>query len=137
MDKRRAIKKKRRASRKCGRSKPTISDVARHAKVSIATVSRVVNDSSHVSEATRERVQAVIDELQFRPDRTAKSLAQQSTRTIAVALPSFTTPFHNELLKGMRSRLKEADVELLLCDLQWETPEATLMNFLGQGAMEA
>lgn len=135
MQKRRAFKN-RRARDNRGREKPTISDVAERAKVSIATVSRVVNESDSVAEATRERVQAAIDELQFRPDRTAKSLAQQSTRTLAVALPSFTTPFHNELLKGMRFRLKDADVELLLCDLQWEDPEATLLNFLGQGAMD-
>lgn len=118
------------------KSRPTIYDVADQAGVAISTVSRVLNNSNNVATTTRERVLAVIDELQFRPSRTAKSLAQQSTRTIAIAVPTFTTPFHNELLKGVRSRLKDVDIELLLCDLQWAEPAATLRNFLSRGAMD-
>lgn len=117
-------------------SKPTIYDVADRAGVAISTVSRVLNDSSDVSDKTRENVLAAIEELQFRPNRTAKSLAQQSTRTIAIAVPTFTTPFHNELLKGVRSRLSDIDIDLLLCDLKWAAPESTLMNFLNRGAMD-
>ena len=117
-------------------SKPTIYDVADRAGVAISTVSRVLNNSRDVSDKTRESVLDAIEKLQFRPSRTAKSLAQQSTRTIAVAVPTFTTPFHNELLKGVRSRLKGVDIDLLLCDLKWAAPAATLMNFLNRGAMD-
>jgi len=116
--------------------KTTIYDVAEHAGVAISTVSRVLNNSQDVSDATRERVMGAIRELQFRPNRTAKSLAQRATRTIAVAVPTFTTPFHNELLKGVRDRLDDADVDLLLCDLDWEAPRKTLFNFLDRGAMD-
>lgn len=118
------------------KSKPTIYDVADHAGVAISTVSRVLNDSRDVSDTTRENVLAAIEELQFRPNRTAKTLAHQANRTLAVAVPTFTTPFHNELLKGVRSRLGEVDVDLLLCDLAWAAPETTLMNFLNRGAMD-
>ena len=116
--------------------KVTIYDVAEHAGVAISTVSRVLNNSQDVSDATRTKVMTAIDELQFRPNRTAKTLAERSARTLAVAVPTFTTPFHNELLKGIRSRLGEVDVDLLLCDLAWAAPEATLMNFLNRGAMD-
>lgn len=116
--------------------KTTIYDVAEHAGVAISTVSRVLNNSQDVSDATRERVMSAIRELQFRPNRTAKSLAQRTTRTIAVAVPTFTTPFHNELLKGVRDRLDDADIDLLLCDLDWEAPRETLFNFLERGAMD-
>lgn len=116
--------------------KTTIYDVADHAGVAISTVSRVLNNSQDVSDATRERVMRAIRELQFRPNRTAKSLAQRATRTIAVAVPTFTTPFHNELLKGVRDRLDEEDIDLLLCDLDWEAPRKTLFNFLDRGAMD-
>jgi LacI family transcriptional regulator len=116
--------------------KTTIYDVAEHAGVAISTVSRVLNNSQDVSDATRETVMEAIRELQFRPNRTAKSLAQRATRTIAVAVPTFTTPFHNELLKGVRDRLDDADLDLLLCDLDWEAPRATLLNFLERGAMD-
>jgi LacI family transcriptional regulator len=116
--------------------KTTIYDVAEHAGVAISTVSRVLNNSQDVSEETREIVLDAIRDLQFRPNRTAKSLAQRSTRTIAVAVPTFTTPFHNELLKGVRDRLDDEDVDLLLCDLDWEAPKATMQNFLERGAMD-
>ncbi len=116
--------------------KTTIYDVAEHAGVAISTVSRVLNNSQDVSDATREKVMKAIRELQFRPNRTAKSLAQRTTRTIAVAVPTFTTPFHNEFLKGVRDRLDDADIDLLLCDLDWEAPRATLLNFLERGAMD-
>jgi LacI family transcriptional regulator len=118
------------------RSTSTIHDVAERAGVSAATVSRVVNDSGQTAEATRERVLAVIEELEYRPNRTAKSLAQGATQTIAVAVPTFTTPFHNELLKGVRYRLEDLDADLLLCDLEWEDPEASLETFLDRGAMD-
>lgn len=117
-------------------SKATIYDVADHAGVAISTVSRVLNDSQDVAEETRERVVDAIQELQFRPNRTAKSLAQHSTQTISVALPTFTTPFHNEMLKGVRDRLDHEDVDLLLCDLEWEAPKRTLRHFLEGGAMD-
>lgn len=116
--------------------KTTIYDVAEHAGVAISTVSRVLNNSQDVSDATREKVMKAIRKLRFRPNRTAKSLAQRTTRTIAVAVPTFTTPFHNELLKGIRDRLDDADLDLLLCDLDWEAPKATLQNFLERGAMD-
>lgn len=117
-------------------SKTTIYDVAEHAGVAISTVSRVLNNSQDVSDSTRDTVLNAIRELQFRPNRTAKSLAQRATRTITVAVPTFTTPFHNELLKGVRDRLDNEDVDLLLCDLDWEAPAATLRNFLQRGAMD-
>lgn len=117
-------------------SKTTIYDVAEHAGVAISTVSRVLNNSRDVSDSTRETVMKAIQKLQFRPNRTAKSLAQRATRTIAVAVPTFTTPFHNELLKGVRSSLEGNDLDLLLCDLAWEAPNATLRKFLARGAMD-
>lgn len=117
-------------------SKTTIYDVAEHAGVAISTVSRVLNNSRDVSDSTRETVLKAIQKLQFRPNRTAKSLAQRATRTVAVAVPTFTTPFHNELLKGVRNELDGNDLDLLLCDLSWEAPKATLKKFLARGAMD-
>jgi LacI family transcriptional regulator len=124
------------ANEESDQSKTTIYDVADRAGVAISTVSRVLNNSRDVSDATRDTVMQAIRELKFRPNRTAKNLAQRSTPTIAVAVPTFTTPFHNELLKGVRSQLDDAEVDLLLCDLDWEAPKATLRNFLARGAMD-
>lgn len=118
------------------KTKATIYDVAARAGVAISTVSRVLNNSSDVSEPTRHRVLRAIDELQFRPDRTAKTLAQKQAKSICVALPSFTTPFHNELLKGVRSALRDSDLDLLLCDLGSTSPRRTLLDFLKRGAVD-
>lgn len=114
----------------------TIHDVAERAGVSPATVSRVVNETGETADATRKRVLEAVEELRYRPSRTAKSLSEGSTQTIAVAVPTFTTPFHNELLKGVRDRLKEFNTDLLLCDLEWSDPEASLLDFLDRGAMD-
>jgi LacI family transcriptional regulator len=118
------------------KTRATIYDVANRANVAISTVSRVLNNSSDVSEPTRIRVQRAIEELQFRPDRTAKTLAQKSTKSLAIAIPTFTTPFHTELLKGCRQRLQDQSSDLLLCDLGSKSPHATLLNFLKRGAVD-
>lgn len=118
------------------KTKVTIYDVANRAGVAISTVSRVLNNSTDVSEPTRVRVRKAIEELEFRPDRTAKSLAQKAAKSFAVAIPTFTMPFHTELLKGIRFRLRTHDIDLLLCDLGSTSPHQTLMNFLGRGAVD-
>jgi LacI family transcriptional regulator len=117
------------------RSKATIYDVADQAGVAISTVSRVLNNSPDVSKATRERVLSAISELQYRPDRTAKTLAAGEVHTLAVALPSFTTPFHTELLKGIRSVLHETERDLLLCDLGSRDRHLRLLKFLKRGTV--
>ena len=93
-------------------SRPTIYDVASEAGVAISTVSRVLNGSAEVSDATRERVQAAIETLNFHPQRTARKLAQQSTPSIAVALPSATSLFFVEILKGVKDVLRDLDMDL-------------------------
>ena len=66
--------------------RPTLRDVAREAGVSYQTVSRVINDNSHVSPITRTRVQRAIDTLGFRPNRAAQILQTERSHTIEVVL---------------------------------------------------
>lgn len=113
----------------------TIYDVADHAGVAISTVSRVLNGSPDVSEITRKKVEQAIADLKYHPNRTARSLAQQDVRSLAVALPSFTAPFQNELLKGIRAYLREIEHDLLICDLGSNNQEASLRKFLDRGAV--
>jgi LacI family transcriptional regulator len=117
--------------------KRTIYDVAHEAGVAISTVSRVINGSDEVSPATRERVEAAIEKLQFRPQRTARTLAQQQTHSLAVAMPSFTSLFFVEVLKGVKDELREQDIDLLLCNLGSVDPYDTLERFLHRGAVDA
>lgn len=114
----------------------TIYDVAERASVAISTVSRVLNGSAEVSGATRVRVQQAIEALRFQPQRTARALAQQSTTSIAVAMPSATSSFYVEVLKGVKDALRERDIDLLLCNLGSQHPVATLERFLDRGAVD-
>lgn len=118
------------------RTRPTIYDVASEANVAISTVSRVLNGSSEVSDPTRSRVQAAIQKLKFQPQRTARALAQQSTTSVAVALPSATSLFYVEILKGVKDAMRERDMDLLLCNLGSGQPWATLRRFLHRGAVD-
>ena len=117
-------------------SRPTIYDVADEAGVAISTVSRVLNGSHEVSDATRGRVQEAIRKLQFQPQRIARNLAQQSTTSIAVALPSATSMFFVEMLKGVKDALRDEDIDLLLCNLGSSQPYKTLQRFLNRGAVD-
>ena len=116
--------------------KPTIHDVAEEAGVSIATVSRVLNGSDLVASATAERVREVIAALHYHPDRTARALAEPGRRVLAVAVPSFITPFHNALLKGIRHGLRAFECDLLLRDLGSEDSSAALEHFLEFGSVD-
>lgn len=119
------------------KGKVTIYDVADRAGVAISTVSRVLNDSPEVSPETRRRVRSAIEDLEFRPDRTAKMLAQRQTDWLAVAVPSSTSQFYNELLKGVKDCLREHDIDLLLCNLGSAAPRETLWRFLHRGTVDA
>ncbi|WP_152362880.1 LacI family DNA-binding transcriptional regulator [Microlunatus speluncae] len=93
----------------------TVHDVARHAGVSIATVSRALNDRSRVSAATRDRVLRIATELGYHPNDLARGLAGMATRTIALLLPDITNPFFPELVKGVQTVADERGHLLLMC----------------------
>jgi LacI family transcriptional regulator len=91
----------------------TIADVARHAGVSIATVSRVVNERYGVAAATVERVKVAIDELGYEASLIARSLRSQQTNVIGV-LVSDIEPFSAEVLKGVANALRRTGYELIV-----------------------
>ena len=81
----------------------TILDVALKAKVSIATISRVVNNSPHkVNPNTREKVLEVIRELDYRPNALAKGLLMKKTMTIGVIIPDISNPYYAEIVRGIQ-----------------------------------
>src|SRR3954447_22288637 len=103
---------------------PTIRDVARHAGVSAATVSRVLNDSPLVLEPTRARVRASVAELGYRLNATARNLSIGRAMAIGVVVPFFTAPSVIERLRGVVERLgvgERREYDLMLFDV--EAPE--------------
>ncbi len=80
------------------RKAPTIQDVARHAQVSAATVSRVITNPERVSETTRERVNEAIRLTGYTLNQAARSLRLRAASTILVALPDIGNPFYSNIL---------------------------------------
>src|SRR5512136_1619762 len=98
-----------------GSGMATIRDVAQHAGVSIATVSRVLNNTGAVSEEMRRRVQQSIQTLGFEPDFLAQSWRTRVTRTIAAVVSDNTSPHHGILLREAGAVALEHDYGLILC----------------------
>jgi LacI family transcriptional regulator len=99
----------------------TIARVAQEAGVGVGTVSRVINGSTAVSEATRRRVLEVVDELGYEPNATARALSTGRTRSVGVIAPFFTRPSVIERLRGVAPLLAGAGYQLILIDV--ESPE--------------
>lgn len=78
----------------------TIRDVATKCGVSVATVSRVINNSGLVSDETKNKVTATIEELGFIPNKNARELSTRRTNTIGVIVPNTSNPFFGELIEG-------------------------------------
>jgi DNA-binding LacI/PurR family transcriptional regulator len=96
----------------------TIRDVARRASVSVATVSRVINDSPLVSDGTRRKVLDVITELDYTPNPNAQRLSLGRTLTIGVILPFLTLPSFVERLRGVQNALADSGYDLILYSVE-------------------
>lgn len=82
-------------------AKVTINDICREAKVSLTTVSRVLNDQPGVGDETRKRVQGIMKRLKFTPNAAARHLSQRKTETIGVIFPKFDAGFFSQFLQGV------------------------------------
>jgi DNA-binding LacI/PurR family transcriptional regulator len=91
-----------------------LEDVARHAGVSMKTVSNVVHDFPHVSVRMRARVQAAIDELGYRPNAMGRGLATGRTGLLALALADVTIPYFAELARMVSTHATKRGYRLLL-----------------------
>ncbi|MDZ4864434.1 MAG: LacI family DNA-binding transcriptional regulator [Gemmatimonadota bacterium] len=92
----------------------TIKDVARQAGVSVATVSRVYNDSANVRPHTRARVQAMARELGYSPHGAARSLITSRTHTLGLLLPDLYGEFFSEVIRGVDQAAQREGFHLLV-----------------------
>lgn len=92
----------------------TIYDVAREAKVSMATVSRVINGTAVVKDETKKRVQDAIARLGYRPNAVARGLASKRTRTIGVIVPDVSAAFVAEMVRGIEDIATMYDYHIIL-----------------------
>ncbi|WP_068618651.1 LacI family DNA-binding transcriptional regulator [Paenibacillus tuaregi] len=91
----------------------TIKDVAAHAGVSVATVSRVINETGYVHESTRQKVEQAIKQLNYSPNEVARSLFKRKSKLIGLLLPDITNPFFPELARGVEDRMQESGYRLI------------------------
>ena len=96
----------------------TLRDVATHAGVSKATASRVLNGSTQVDPATRERVLRAIDELQYTPSSAARRLSFGRTLTINVVISFLTRPQASERLRGVEAFLSDSEFDLVIHNVE-------------------
>lgn len=94
----------------------TIHDVAAHAGVSAATVSRVMNDHASVNAEMASKVRAAIAELSYRPSHVARSLRTQRTGIVAVVVPDVENPFFTAVVRGIEDVARSAGLMAVLCN---------------------
>ena len=92
----------------------TIREVARAAGVSVATVSRVLNESGPVAGDTRDRIRRVAGEMRYIPNGAARSLSMRRTGTLGVLLPDLYGEFFSEVIRGLDQAAQRARFQLLL-----------------------
>jgi len=93
----------------------TIRDVARRAGVSIATVSRVINQSPHrVNDETRLRILKAVKELDYRPNALAQGLIMKRSMTIGIIIPDISNPYYAEIVRGIQDVAEESGYAAVL-----------------------
>ncbi|UCC69139.1 MAG: LacI family DNA-binding transcriptional regulator [Armatimonadota bacterium] len=95
--------------------KATMGDVARHAGVSVATVSRVINSTAPVSDPTARRVRSAVRALGYEINHVAKSLRQGATHTVAIIVADIGNPFYADFIKGVESAAQRARFSIMVC----------------------
>jgi len=115
-----------------------ITDVAREAGVSIATVSRVVNNNDYpVRAATRAQVLEAVERLGFRPNDLARGLMQKRTRTVGLLVPDLANPYYPEIARGVEDAASAQLYALVFCNTDRRADKAEYyVNTLLQKRMD-
>ncbi len=111
-----------------------IYDVAKRARVSVATVSAVLNDSAFVSPGLKMRVRSAVAALHYQPNLLARGLAKQRTQTMGMIVPDIANPFFPEVVRGAEDVAHDAGYTLLISssDNDLKKEEAYLRVFLAK-----
>jgi len=99
-----------------GSKAPSIYDVAREARVSVFTVSAVINKKGHVGATLSRRVETAIRKLNYRPNLLARSLARQKTQTIGMVVTDIANPFFPAIVRAAEDTAQKAGYSVLLCN---------------------
>ena len=115
-----------------------IYDVAKKAGVSVATVSRVINNEKYVAPKTRERVLKALNETGFIPNANASSLTKKRTNILAVVIPDLTNPFFTEIIRGIEDQAAQRKMAVIVANTDEDpTKERRVIRFLMEKRVDA
>lgn len=111
---------------------PTIKDVAKKANVSVATVSRVINNTGYVNHETRKIVQSAIEELGYVPNELARSLFRKRSNIIGLIVPHISTYFFSALIESIEDAVTKSGYKLMIFnskdDIELEKKYLNVLN---------
>ncbi|NDL68754.1 LacI family DNA-binding transcriptional regulator [Anaerotalea alkaliphila] len=112
----------------------TITDIARMANVSVATVSRVINKKSKgVGEETRKKILAIVEEYNFQPSAVARGLVTKKSKIIGLLIQDLLNPYYPRLVKGVEDEANHRGYNVILCDgNNSEEKEINYLDFLNE-----
>jgi len=111
----------------------TLQEVARRAKVSTATVSRVLNDTGRVKEAARARVLRAVDELHYNPNIHASTLARGRSRTLGLIVSNLKNPFFLDIFQALERDAHEKGFEVMVGNTDYRPEQLLIHARLMQG----
>ena len=116
----------------------TIKDIARKANVSLATVSRVINNKSEgVGPETRERILNIMKDLGYYPNRIARGLVTKKTNILGLVLPDISNPFFPSLARGVEDTANKYGYNIILCNTDNKTEkEETYISVLKENYVD-
>lgn len=101
---------------------PTIRELAQRAGVSVASVSRALNQLPGVAEETRARITALAREIGYTPDERARSLVTGQVPFLGLVVPDIANPYYPEVARGAEEELLDQGYSLLLLSTDWQLP---------------
>src|ERR1044071_6361677 len=112
----------------------TLEDVAKRASVSTATVSRVLNGAQGVRPATRARVMRAVEELSYRPDLNARSLAGGPPRLLGMVVSNIANPFFLDIFRSVEACARQRGFDLIVANTDYapERLESSIETILGR-----
>src|SRR5439155_20470466 len=115
----------------------TIRDIAEHAGVSVATVSRVLNNTVPVARAKRAAVMDAVEALGYRPNVVAQELARGHTQAVGILPQGISNPFYSRLLKGVEQGLRGSAYYPLFASGEQPAEQASALELLLTHRVEA
>lgn len=115
----------------------SIKDVAKQAGVSVATVSRVMNNRGYISKETRRKVEKAIETIDYHPNQIARALQKSQSYFIGIIVPDSNHPFFSDLIKYVEMSANEKSYKLLVCNsLEDPDKEANYISMLRQNRVD-